>query len=179
MKREEIILRNLYINFNLRKAPLWSLYFILFVSCGTTPPEVQKSIHTEGFAGRYSHFKSTFGNKSKTPIEDGYLYIGCDGNIKYKIDEPWALLFKEDSDDGNIRSIKDGEVVYKNWMGLTHSDFIKKPATESSGCHTIHFKNTTFSTFYPIDCSQPRKTFGEHLMEAYDHLKKNDYVYCD
>jgi hypothetical protein len=153
------------------------LFFL--AGCGTTPPEARNSIHTEGFAGHYSHYKYTFGDKSKTPVEDGYLYIGCDGNIKYKIDEPWALFFKEDTDDGNIKTIKDGEVIYQNWLGLTHSEFIRKPAAEANGCRTIKFKNSSFSTYYPIDCSQPRKTFGEHLTEAYDHLKKNDYVFCD
>jgi len=158
---------------------VWSLFLLVLASCGSTPPETMTAIHSKGIAGRYSHFKNTFGNKSEKPVEDGFLYIGCDGNIKYKIDESWGLFFKEDSDDGSIKSFNGDEVKYKNWMGFTHSAVLHQPKTEQNGCRSIQFKGTTFSTFYPFDCSQPRKTFGEHLIEAYDHLKKNDYVYCD
>lgn len=176
--RERIIFRNLFINFNIKKAPLCSLFLLIFVSCGTTPPEVKNFVQQNGYAGHWASYKSAFGGNSLYE-QDGYLSIRCDGSIKYEIDRPWALIFKKDTDDGSIKSIDEKSLTYKNWMGISWTADISKPEKVENGCMKINFKGTTFTTFYPTDCSKPEKSFNEHLNSFYQHLKSKDYVYCN
>jgi hypothetical protein len=148
------------------------------VSCVTTPPATIKTLQANDYAGYWVRYKNMFGAKSDHTVQD-YLHISCDGDIKYSIDEPHALFFKTDSDDGTILDIKDDKVFLKNWLRIEHSYFISKPTKEANGCYAVRFKGKEFKTFYPYDCSKPQKTFTEAVNETYLHLKNGDYVFCD
>ena len=156
-------------------------YFIcllLIMGCATAPDYVKKEIQVTGLAGYWVSYKYSFDGKNKGTI-DRYVNIDCDGGIKYSILHPEALLFKEDTDDGKILELSDNKVKLKSWIGLEYQYDLSKPERQTNGCMKIYFKGESFQTFYPVDCKQPRKTFYEIMDEAFEHMKKNDYVYCD
>jgi hypothetical protein len=152
--------------------------FFLITSYATVPEAVLREVQTSGYAGYWVNNKYNFGHE-KTREVDRYVYIDCDGSIKYSIKHPEALLYKEDNDDGKIIQLVDGKIKIKSWIGMEFNYNISKPEKQENGCTKIFFKGDSFQTYYPTDCQKPRKTFYEALDEAFDHLKKQDYVYCD
>jgi hypothetical protein len=154
------------------------MFLLTLFGCGTVPKKVIEKIQSEGFAGNWVRYKYDFGGKTDHTKMD-YVQITCDGELKYSIDEPAALLFKSDTDDGKIIEFDENKLKVKSWIGFEFNYFISKAVIEKNGCHSLNFKGYEFKTFYPYDCSKPRKTFYEAMDEAYDFLKNKNYVYCD
>lgn len=153
-------------------------FFLLLVSCATVPSEVKNQIRTNGYAGYWVNYKFDFGGKTDHSVRH-YLNISCDGEIKYSIDEPNALFFKKDTDDGKIQQMKDGRVFVRSWTGFENSYSISTVSSEPNGCKVVRFKGVEFKTFYPTDCTKPQITFSQAFSDAYSHLKNNDYVHCE
>ncbi len=179
MKNVEIILKNLFINYKKKPAICWLFLCLILSSCGTTPPHFLKKIIDDKYPGYFVSYKTRFGHDQ--PLEaDGFVSIDCEGKIKYDIDEPYSLIFKKDSDDGVIVDLQDGQITYKSWLfGIQFNKLIGKPQKEINGCLNLSFDGKSFKTYYPIDCSQPKKTFYERLDEMLEFVKNKNYVSCE
>lgn len=163
----------------MKPALSWLFLCLLISSCGTTPPHILQKIIEDKYPGYYVSYKTRFG--SDQPLEaDGFVSIDCEGGLKYDIDEPYTLIFKKDSDDGVIIHIQEGQVTYKSWLfGIEFNKLIGRPQKEANGCMNLHFDGKSFKTFYPIDCSKPKKTLAERMDEMLEYVKNKNYVSCE
>lgn len=151
---------------------------LLITSCGSASLETKKIILEKNYAGYWIDYKVRWNQDDKYEIENT-LQITCDGNLKYSIKEPYALLFKEDTDDGKIISIKGDYITHKSWLGFTRTSRVYGPEKLSNNCYSISFRGKEFKTFYPTDCNAPTKSLSEILDDAFKSFKDKNYVYCD
>jgi hypothetical protein len=142
------------------------LISLFLYSCGTTPPNTLSKLIEKKLPGYWVDFKSNYGGESSNVVES-FVHISCDGEIRYEINEPYALLFKKSNDDGKIKSITEDSIEYRSWIGFTWKDYYSGPVKNDDGCFELRFKGKSFVTSAPIDCTKPPPS----LSDAFEAIK--------
>jgi len=154
------------------------LAVILFSACGTTPPNTLSKLKEKKLPGYWVKYKNVFGTTSQPEVES-FVQIGCDGNIRYEINEPYALLFKKSSDDGKIKSISDNNIEFKSWIGLSWNENYNGPIKTENGCHELYFKGKRFVANAPTDCTKPPMNISDAFELLKNSLKDGSHKSCD
>ncbi len=122
-------------------------------------------------------YKSNFGGETSQVVES-FVHISCDGEIRYEINEPYALIFKKSNDDGKIKSVTDDSIEFKSWIGLSWKDHYSGPIKNDDGCFELRFKGKSFVTNAPTDCSKPPPSLADAFEAVKTYLKSSKKKTC-
>ncbi len=122
-------------------------------------------------------FKNTFGAHSSSEVES-FVQISCDGEIRYEINEPYAIFFKKSNDDGKIKAVTENTIEFKSWIGLSWKDFYNGPTKKEDGCYELSFKGKRFVTSQITDCSKPPPTLSEAFESTLNYYKSGGKNKC-
>ena len=148
------------------------VFLTLLAACASVPEKVKKEITAQNLAGHWISYRFSM-DPTKREVESD-LFIGCDGQIRYTIRRDHALIMKESSDDGRIKSIEDGKIHFRSWIGLSWTHLYTKTTKDQKGCWRMHFHGESFSSSRLKDCTAPQLRWNEELSKAFADRNKPD-----